>query len=138
MIKETILFVASTGLLIYFVTPSEKPPKTDAAPVEVQKSARPVAETADDGWGYGDDDDTEDESFVFGEPLTSFDNDYDSGSDDKPAVDEEKSESRREADTRPSSPRPTVRAEREYSPNSPAPTEKGGVDNPIILDTTTP
>lgn len=140
MVKESILFVVSTGLLIYFVTPSEDPPKADAGADEVQTQVTPPVQSSDDGWGYEDGEEQDDESFVFGEPLTSFDNDYETDSDDTSSADEEEGSSRREqqADAGRSSSRSASRSQPKYSPNSPQPSEKGGIDNPIVFETRTP
>ena len=52
MVKESILFVASTALLIYFMTPSEEPPETAVAAEEPSKPVSATVQDSDDGWGY--------------------------------------------------------------------------------------
>ncbi len=76
MLKESILLVASTGLLIYFITPSDEPPKDVPVEKEAPKIVKPVAPVSDDSWGDDEEDDSDYENFVFGEPMTA------SGSDD--------------------------------------------------------
>lgn len=72
MIKQAVLFVASTGLLIYFI-----------APVDEDKKSKPVVQAAaeqkssgqkdlSNSW-YADSDD-ENEEFIFGEPLVYSEN----------------------------------------------------------------
>lgn len=136
MIKESILFVVSTGLLIYFVTPSDEPAKVDAAPAETQKPVKQATESADDGWGYDDEDAEDDESFEFGEPFSGSDDD----SDDRSSDDEEDGSSDREekAETREARPKPVAKIRKQYSANSPQPNEQGGVDNPVIFKTDNP
>ncbi|MEP2102918.1 MAG: hypothetical protein ABJP02_05785 [Parasphingorhabdus sp.] len=82
MIKQAVLFVVSTGVLIYFI-----------APVDDDKSSQPVVQKASDpkpsnqsasadSW-YADSDD-EEEPFVFGQPVTySDDDESDSGNTDE-------------------------------------------------------
>lgn len=87
MLKESILFVASTGVLIYMLVPSNEPPAEPAAPME-ERTAKPPAQTSDDGWGY-DEEDEADENFTFGEPMM----DPDVGNDKTPAAREDRSAS---------------------------------------------
>lgn len=142
MLKESILFVASTGLLIYFIAPSSEPPE----PVkdQVQEPVRPVVETPDDGWGYEDEEDGDDEayaeeSFTFGDPMTLLDDD---SADDR-LVEDDPSDRPEQPDNsgsrnRPSGTSASVRAAARSSPNSPRPGEPGSLENPIVLKTNNP
>tara|TARA_R110000824_G_scaffold199461_3_gene383397 strand:- start:1850 stop:2272 length:423 start_codon:yes stop_codon:yes gene_type:complete len=134
MVKESILFVVSTGLLIYFVTPSDKPAIADAAPEETQKSSTQTTASSDDGWG-DDETDVEEETFVFGEPLTHLDDE----DDDESPVDEEKVSTGRPEQTE-TKPRPShpASSSQKASGNSPEPNQEGGVNNPIIFKTNNP
>jgi len=77
MVKESILLVASTSLLVYFVMPEEKPaspeapaPETPLAVTE-QPPAAHKPEAPEHAWGY-EESSEEGQSFVFGEPVTAF------------------------------------------------------------------
>ena len=77
MIKESILLVASTSLLVYIVMPAEKPVAAEAAPQEMPTPVveEPVAKSPkppEHAWGY-DESGNDGQSFVFGEPVTPFD-----------------------------------------------------------------
>lgn len=133
MVKESILFVASTALLIYFVTPTEEPPETAVAVEE----PTPVADTVqdvDNSWGY-DEAESEDETFVFGEPLIHSDDDYNVDATD---TDEEESAGRAQPAETQSKRQPATRTRRPVSSSSPGPNERGGVNNPIIFEARTP
>ena len=132
MVKESILFVVSTGLLIYFVTPSDEPTKADVAPDETQQQVATKSPPADDGWG--DDESEEDyESFTFGEPLTVSDDDSDE------PVDEEQSSNREEQpDSGAKQAAPDTGSRKNAAVSSPGSSEKGSIDNPIILKTNNP
>ena len=132
MIKEAILFVVATGVLIYFVTPSDEPPETGAVSEDTQKPVIRTPKTTDDGWGYDDEEEDDDgESFVFGEPLTNLDGDYgDKSSDDEL---EKSSDNRDQTETRETPTKPVTKSRQKFSANSPMPSEPGGVDNPIIF-----
>ena len=73
MLKESLIFVLSTGVLIYFIAPSAEPEK----PQTVVEEAKPAApspapvQSPDDAWDYDDED--EGETFTFGEPMTNPD-----------------------------------------------------------------
>ncbi|MFK7843443.1 MAG: hypothetical protein AB8B54_14345, partial [Sphingorhabdus sp.] len=75
MLKESILFVASTGLLIYFVTPSDEPPKPETVKAELEEPSKPATQSPDNAWDYDgeDEEDEEEESYTFGEPMTGMD-----------------------------------------------------------------
>ena len=140
MLKESILFVASTGLLIYFIAPSSEPPE----PVkdQVQEPVRPVVETPDDGWGYEDEEDGDDEayaeeSFTFGDPMTLLDDDSADDRLDDPS-DRPEQPDNSGSRNRPSGTSASVRAAARSSPNSPRPGEPGSLENPIVLTTNNP
>ncbi|WP_373490564.1 hypothetical protein [Parasphingorhabdus sp.] len=81
MLKEAILFVASTGVLIYLIAPSGEPP--EAEPVEQTEPlvATSPVQNMNDGWGsdgsgddgWGDEDEAVDENFTFGDPMIVLD-----------------------------------------------------------------
>ncbi|MGB5724520.1 MAG: hypothetical protein WBM39_08885 [Parasphingorhabdus sp.] len=133
MIKESILFVAATGVLIYFVTPSDDPVETGAVSEDAQKPVTRAPQTSDDGWGY-EDEEEEEESFVFGEPINDAADDDDDNSSDE----EDDSERREQAESRETAPKPVSRSRQKSSANSPQPNEQGGVNNPIIFATKNP
>lgn len=132
MLKESILFVASTGLLIYFLTPSDKAPETALAPAQMQETVKPAAQAPDDAWGY--EEEADDENFVFGEPMTLLD-DEDS---EKPQEDEDRSRRTEQADNSGSRNSPAARKAAAPSPNSPRSGELGSLDNPIVFKTNNP
>ncbi|WP_339690871.1 hypothetical protein [uncultured Parasphingorhabdus sp.] len=127
MLKESLIFVLSTGVLIYLIAPSAEPEK----PQPVVEEAKPVApppapvQSPDDAWDY--DDEEEDESFTFGEPLTHLD---DGISDES---DEEDGGSGRPASwgESPSGNRSFASNGNMAPVNSPKPGEKGSRENPI-------
>ena len=135
MVKESVLFVASTALLVYFVTPVDEPPEVEPAVEEVKNPVADVSAAPDDGWDY-DDESTDDGTFVFGEPLVYSDGGDEAGA----AIDEEEAGADRSqsAAKAPRLAAPTTRTSRQPSSGSPGPSEKGGVDNPIIFETRTP
>ncbi|WP_108809627.1 hypothetical protein [Sphingorhabdus sp. Alg231-15] len=73
MIKKAILFVVSTGTLIYFITPVDDEKAAEPIPEETSTTKPAVDADASDQWSY-DDDEGSDE-FVFGEPLAYSDDD---------------------------------------------------------------
>jgi hypothetical protein len=83
MLKESILFVASTGVLIYLLAPSSEPPEAESLEQTEPITATSSVQNSNDGWdsdssgddGWGDEDDMVDENFVFGEPMTVLDSD---------------------------------------------------------------
>lgn len=134
MIKESILFVASTGLLIYFIAPSDKAPEKKPVQAEVQEPVNPAANSSDDGWGYDDGEGDAEESFTFGEPMTLLD---DEGAGDP--VDEDPPAKRQEqADSGGSSASRSARVQARPSPNSPRRGEPGSLENPIVFKTNNP
>ena len=136
MLKESIIFVASTRLLIYFIAPSDKAPEAEPVPAEVQKPAKTVVETPDNGWGAEEevDDYADDESFVFGEPMTVLDDENKEKSSDE----EERSNRPEQADNSGSRNPTAVRAAARPSPNSPRSGELGSLENPIVFKTNNP
>ncbi len=77
MMKEVALFAVASSALVYFLSPTAEKPA--AMPEEIMEEIQPVkapVESADDSWGYEDED--EDEGFVFGEPIKLQDEDFDS------------------------------------------------------------
>ncbi|NCN83996.1 MAG: hypothetical protein GW808_14940 [Sphingomonadales bacterium] len=84
MLKESILLVASTGVLIYLIAPSNAPPKPEPAKVEAPKAVKPLMQPSDDGWDYDDgDSEVGDEEFTFGEPMTFVDGGNEQASPDQ-------------------------------------------------------
>ncbi|WP_109357290.1 hypothetical protein [Sphingorhabdus sp. EL138] len=67
MIKQAILFVVSTGTLIYFIAPVDDEKAAEPIAEETSKTKSAVKSSASDQWSYDDDEGTEE--FVFGEPL---------------------------------------------------------------------
>ncbi|MEO9601063.1 hypothetical protein [Parasphingorhabdus sp.] len=138
MIKESVLFVASTGMLIYFLSPSGETPTPETIKAETQKKAVVAADVADDSWGEEEEEEEEEnyEDFTFGQPITDS---YDSEDDDE-AWDEEESSYSEDAETanRAPSQRPTASRQKTASSNSPAPDDVGGINNPIIFKTNNP
>lgn len=133
MLKESILFVASTGLLIYFITPSDEPAKPETVGQVAQKTLKPSVQTADDGWGY-DDDEGDGESFVFGEPVADQD-----GDDDDQSRDEDDSSDRQgQSDNTGSITSSFTYNRKMASAGSPRSGQKGSLDNPIIFKTNNP
>jgi hypothetical protein len=124
MLKESILLVASTGVLIYLVSPSGEPPKPEPVKEEVQKIVASPAPASDDSWEYSDEDmETDDDNFTFGEPMTFLDNDENEPSSDQPpSVAPASAGSRSFADSAPSP-----------SGGSPRPGAPGSRENPIAL-----
>jgi len=134
MIKEAILFVASTGLLLYFIAPSDKAPEAEAVKEQVQKPVKRNVPPADDGWGDDDDEAESDESFTFGEPMTLLD---DESADD--SVDEEQpADSQEQADNSDSGSSASARAKARYAPDSPRSGKPGSLENPIVFKTNNP
>lgn len=131
MIKESIFFVASTGLLIYLVSPEQEPPKTEVAADVAEKPDVVISPAPDDGWGY-DDSSAEDTGFVFGEPLTLTGEGY--GDSEATGEDEDGNDRTAAAfDVRGRTGSATS-ADRQLSANSPGPDERGGMNNPIVLN----
>ena len=137
MIKESILFVAATGVLIYFVTPSDEAPDADGISEDTQKPVILTTQTSDNGWDYDDKEEEDEASFVFGEPLTNLDSDDDNDSSED-EEEEDRSDRREQTDSRETATKPATRSRQKYSANSPMPSEPGGIDNPIVFATKTP
>ena len=87
MLKESLIFVLSTGVLIYLIAPSAEPVKPQPVVEEAEETAPPPApvQSPEDAWDYDAED--ESDSFTFGEPMTYLDdnsndssNEEDSGS----------------------------------------------------------
>ncbi len=134
MIKESILFVASTGLLIYFITPSNEPAKPETVGQEAQKAVTSAVPSSDDGWGYDDDEADDDGSFVFGEPITDLD-----GDDDVQSRDEDDSSDRQgQSDNTGSKSSSYTNKRKSASADSPVSGQKGSIDNPIVFKTNNP
>ena len=74
MLKESILLVASTGMLVYVFAPSEPAPAPEPAEVEVQKKVEPLVPPSDESW---DNEDAGDKDFTFGEPVPFEDGEAD-------------------------------------------------------------
>ncbi len=135
MLKESILFVASTGLLIYFIAPSDKAPEAEPVAAKLQEPAKPAVEPPDNAWGAEEEDDYADgESFVFGEPMTVLDDENGEKSSDE----EQLSDRPEQADNSKSQTRDSARAAANPSPNSPRSGEPGSLENPIVFKTNNP
>lgn len=77
MIKQAVLFIASTGLLVYFVMPADETEPKETV-TQAKTVAKPVSQTnPEDSW----DSENGDDDAVFGEPLT-----YDE--EDEPAAED--------------------------------------------------
>lgn len=126
MLKESILLVAATGVLIYLIAPSDAPPKPEPATVEAPKAAKPVMQPSDDGWDYDDgDSDVGDEEFTFGEPMTFVDGGNEQASPDQsPSNGQGQSGSSRSFASSGNAP----------SRGSRRPGAPGSLENPIVLD----
>jgi hypothetical protein len=75
MVKESILFVAGTSLLVFLIMPAQQPAEVTPVPEE---TAAPVVQTqkpSNTGWDY-EESDGEEEPFIFGEPVKATDSDY--------------------------------------------------------------
>ncbi len=83
MLKESLIFVLSTGVLVYLIAPSAEPEKPQPVVEEAEPANPPPApiQSPDDAWGY--DDEEESESFTFGEPMTHLDDGIGDESDDE-------------------------------------------------------
>lgn len=80
MMKEVALFAVASSALVYFLSPtSEKPSAVPEEIMDEVERLQPPAQKVDDSWDY--EDDSEDENFVFGEPLKL--DDEDSNSEDE-------------------------------------------------------
>jgi len=130
MLKESILFVVATGALIYFVTPSDAPPKVQ----QVQKMVEPVVEASDDVWDDDEDEEEGEETFIFGEPMS----DPDSGSDDQYRDEDKPSDRQEQSDNSGSQNTDTASSRNRPSANAPGSGELGSIDNPIIFKTNNP
>lgn len=140
MLKESILFVASTGLLIYFVTPSEEPAQPETIKAEVEEPSKPVAQSPDNAWGYEDEDDEEDEeqSHTFGEPMTGMDDDDDSNQDEDSKDEDVSSDRQDDWSNAGSTTTSYTKTSKVASPDSPKPGDLGSLENPVVLKTSNP
>ncbi|WP_339824032.1 hypothetical protein [uncultured Parasphingorhabdus sp.] len=129
MLKESLIFVLSTGVLIYLIAPSAETANPQPVVDEVEEAAPPPApvQSPEDAWGYEDED--EGESFTFGEPLVHLND----NSGDK--SDQEDSGSGRPASwgDPPSGSRSFASNGDIASAKSPKPGEKGSRENPIEI-----
>lgn len=73
MIKQAVLFVASTGLLIYFIMPVDDDAQKQAVVQETSKQKSNNRASPSNSWDTNYDDQEED--FVFGQPLVYSEND---------------------------------------------------------------
>ena len=132
MLKESLLFVASAGLLIYFVSPSNEPPEAEPVAEEVQLKVAPPVQASDDGWGYDDEAaDVGEDGFTFGDPMTLLDDGNDQASSDE----QERSNRLVQSDFDRSRNRDSAGRGTSSSANSPRSGELGSIDNPIVLPT---
>lgn len=117
MVKESILFVAGTSLLVFLIMPAQQPAEVAAVSEE---TVAPVAQTkkpSNTGWDY-EESDSEEEPFIFGEPIKAADSDYET----------ENSSSEENTSSRPTE-ESTSSSSREES-TSPGPIEKSTADSP--------
>lgn len=127
MLKESILLVASTGLVIYLITPSEEPPKAEPVAAEVQEMIQPVAQISDDSWEADESEEADDENFVFGEPMTIAGNESDEqlwDEDNNPNLQHQPS-------SKGSNSRPFSGGRNQPLAGSPPPGAPGSIENPI-------
>ncbi|MEP3695209.1 MAG: hypothetical protein ABJM99_09575 [Parasphingorhabdus sp.] len=77
--KEVALFAVASSALVYFLSPTSEEPAVVPEEImqEIERVQAPL-ESANDSWGYENEDDYEDENFVFGEPMKLQDEDFDS------------------------------------------------------------
>jgi hypothetical protein len=127
MLKESILFVASTGLLIYIFTPSDEPSKVEPVKEQVQETVEPAVQTSDVSWDYDEDETADDDTFVFGEPMTVTDS---PGNEE--SGDEDSSANRLvpATDSGPKS-RSYVSGGNQPAANNPRPGAPGSIENPL-------
>jgi len=126
MLKESILLVASTGMVIYFITPSEEPKKVQPVQPEVQEMIQPVAQISEDSWEDDESEEADDENFVFGEPMT-----FAGSENEEEPLDEDRSASLQyQSDDKRSTSRSSG-GRNEPSSGSPRPGELGSLQNPI-------
>lgn len=130
MLKESIVLVASTGLLIFFITPSEEPPKAEPVEAEVQEVIRPVTQTSDDSWENDENEEAGDENFVFGEPMIVAG----SGSDEQSGDEDNSVSSQYQSDNEGSKSGSFSSSRNERSAGNPRPGDPGSIQNPIELN----
>ncbi|MEH6790743.1 hypothetical protein [Parasphingorhabdus sp.] len=106
MLKESILFVAGTGLMVYFLAPTATPPEEKPVSEAVQQPLPTVQESPDDAWGY-DEEESGADSFTFGDPMVELNG----------------------AEPKPNRPEPAQRSEPEPTPSGS--TKAGSIYNPI-------
>ena len=134
MLKESVLFVGATGLLIFFMTPTDKSAEVKPVDEQVQKTAAPPTPSPDDAWSYDDEGEEDDTDFVFGEPMTGSDSEPSEPAQDeeKPSAREEQSASNKSSDAGYASTRNPP------AQNGPSSGSLGSVDNPITLKSNNP
>lgn len=127
MLKEAGLFIISAGFLVYFISPSEEEPKPKPVIAETAKNANADQTQKSDYW---DEDDDEEDNFVFGQPV-EYSEESTSETDD---------EAEQETSVAPVvSPQPVRSAKRSaykkppVFKKSPAPGELGSRENPIVM-----
>lgn len=126
MLKESILLVASTGMVIYFITPSEEPKKVQPVQAEVQEVIRPVTQISDDSWENDETEEADDDNFVFGEPMTVAGNE----SEEQPWDEDNNASLQYQPDNKRSTSRSSG-GSNEPSSGSRRPGELGSLQNPI-------
>lgn len=93
MLKESILFVASMGVLIYLMAPSGEPPEAEPVAQTEPETVKTPARNSDHGWdsdgsgddGWGDEDEVDEENFTFGDPTTVLEGGDDDGDQEESA-----------------------------------------------------
>ena len=134
MLKESVLFVGATGLLIFFMTPTDKSDEAKPVDEQTQETPAPSSPSPDDAWGYDDEVEENGEGFVFGEPMTGSDSEP-----SEPAQDEEKPSAREEQSASNKSSDADYAATRNPpAQNGPSSGSLGSVDNPITLKSNNP
>jgi len=135
MMKEAALFTVSTGVLIYFIAPvSEKEQATPEKVERVEAAPAQSVSDADDEWGYGDEDDSDEEEFMFDQPLSADDDDAyaenEEDADEQEAVaDQQESGTIEVAQNK---------NQRRAHPDSPQGSERGSRENPVVFKTDNP
>ncbi len=122
MIKEAGLFIISAGALVYFISTKEEEPKPKPVVVEAVKTVNASANQEPEYWG--DDEDDEQDGFVFGEPVK-----YDEDNEQLVVEPSGSGQSVQSAIG-------NVYQERQVLENSPAPGEPGSRENPVVMPAT--
>ncbi|GAB5488495.1 MAG: hypothetical protein Pars2KO_20650 [Parasphingorhabdus sp.] len=138
MMKEALLFVASTGVLIYFLSPVSQEEKAIPEKIEEPERVPKPTQSVDDSWGYEDEDDTTDEDFVFGQPIVMGDDeDYEDENGDEAAREAGSDLSLANGEERQAAFVESVKSGNAH-PDSPQGSQRGSSSNPIVFKTNNP